>query len=145
MKKLLSALLAVILLLQLAGCNSKKDQTVTITLRSDGWENTAELESLVDAFCGENPDIAVELSGAVGDSGATETTQAAEQPDLVLQSIFASEQAAGGAELSSLWTQELAASFHPDLLPLFADNGSYYVYPYRVIPYCVAINMDTFI
>lgn len=143
MKKCFALFLAALILL--TGCAEKKNKVVTVTLCADGWEDGIALQELLDRFHETHPDIVVTLSGQPVEPELAETTEAAVPHQLLLCNLFDPEVSRSSGDLSALWTGDSAPDFHPEVLPLCTDGERYTFYPFRVLPFCMGINIDLFV
>ena len=161
MKKLLALLLALLMLLSLAGCGkqAQKDEepaVIELTLRTfpaGDWGDPAAVETLLTQFNSVYPDIHVTvqcLDEATGDDKLSTAVDGGVSPDILLAQPDRLIKAWGAegmlADLSDMWDdadkQEVNAACQS---VCFTRDGKCYAYPFAMNVQCMAINYDAFV
>ena len=161
MKKLLALLLALLMLLSLAGCGkqAQKDEEPAVieltlwTFPAGDWGDPAAVEALLTQFNSVYPDIHVMvqcLDEATGDDKLSTAVDGGVSPDILLAQPDRLIKAWGAegmlADLSDMWDdadkQEVNAACQS---VCFTRDGKCYAYPFAMNVQCMAINYDAFV
>ena len=161
MKKLLALLLALLMLLSLAGCGkqAQKDEEPAVieltlwTFPAGDWGDPAAGETLLTQFNSVYPDIHVTvqcLDEATGDDKLSTAVDGGVSPDILLAQPDRLIKAWGAegmlADLSDMWDdadkQEVNAACQS---VCFTRDGKCYAYPFAMNVQCMAINYDAFV
>ena len=161
MKKLLALLLALLMLLSLAGCGkqAQKDEEPAVieltlwTFPAGDWGDPAAVEALLTQFNSVYPDIHVTvqcLDEATGDDKLSTAVDGGVSPDILLAQPDRLIKAWGAegmlADLSDMWDdadkQEVNAACQS---VCFTRDGECYAYPFAMNVQCMAINYDAFV
>lgn len=161
MKKLLALLLALLMLLSLAGCGkqAQKDEEPAVieltlwTFPAGDWGDPAAVETLLTQFNSVYPDIHVTvqcLDEATGDDKLSTAVDGGVAPDILLAQPDRLIKAWGAegmlADLSDMWDdadkQEVNAACQS---VCFTRDGKCYAYPFAMNVQCMAINYDAFV
>ena len=161
MKKLLALLLALLMLLSLAGCGkqAQKDEEPAVieltlwTFPAGNWGDPAAVETLLTQFNSVYPDIHVTvqcLDEATGDDKLSTAVDGGVSPDILLAQPDRLIKAWGAegmlADLSDMWDdadkQEVNAACQS---VCFTRDGKCYAYPFAMNVQCMAINYDAFV
>ena len=161
MKKLLALLLALLMLLSLAGCGkqAQKDEESAVieltlwTFPAGDWGDPAAVETLLTQFNSVYPDIHVTvqcLDEATGDDKLSTAVDGGVSPDILLAQPDRLIKAWGAegmlADLSDMWDdadkQEVNAACQS---VCFTRDGKCYAYPFAMNVQCMAINYDAFV
>ena len=161
MKKLLALLLALLMLLSLAGCGkqAQKDEEPAVieltlwTFPAGDWGDPAAVETLLTQFNSVYPDIHVTvqcLDEATGDDKLSTAVDGGVSPDILLAQPDRLIKAWGAegmlADLSDMWDdadkQEVNAACQSGC---FTRDGKCYAYPFAMNVQCMAINYDAFV
>ena len=161
MKKLLALLLALLMLLSLAGCGKQAQEDeepavieVTLwTFPAGDWGDPAAVETLLTQFNSVYPDIHVTvqcLDEATGDDKLSTAVDGGVSPDILLAQPDRLIKAWGAegmlADLSDMWDdadkQEVNAACQS---VCFTRDGKCYAYPFAMNVQCMAINYDAFV
>ena len=161
MKKLLALLLALLMLLSLAGCGkqAQKDEEPAVieltlwTFPAGDWGDPAAVETLLTQFNSVYPDIHVTvqcLDEATGDDKLSTAVDGGVSPDILLAQPDRLIKAWGAegmlADLSDMWDdadkQEVNAACQR---VCFTRDGKCYAYPFAMNVQCMAINYDAFV
>lgn len=161
MKKLLALLLALLMLLSLAGCGkqAQKDEEPAVieltlwTFPAGDWGDPAAVETLLTQFNSVYPDIHVTvqcLDEATGDDKLSTAVDGGVAPDILLAQpdrLIKTWGAEGMlADLSDMWDdadkQEVNAACQS---VCFTRDGKCYAYPFAMNVQCMAINYDAFV
>lgn len=161
MKKLLALLLALLMLLSLAGCGKQAqedDEPAVIeltlwTFPAGDWGDPAAVETLLTQFNSVYPDIHVTvqcLDEATGDDKLSTAVDGGVSPDILLAQpdrLIKTWGAEGMlADLSDMWDdadkQEVNAACQS---VCFTRDGKCYAYPFAMNVQCMAINYDAFV
>ena len=161
MKKLLALLLALLMLLSLAGCGkqAQKDEEPAVieltlwTFPAGDWGDPAAVETLLTQFNSVYPDIHVTvqcLDEATGDDKLSTAVDGGVSPDIMLAQPDRLIKAWGAegmlADLSDMWDdadkQEVNAACQS---VCFTRDGKCYAYPFAMNVQCMAINYDAFV
>ena len=161
MKKLLALLLALLMLLSLAGCGKqaqedKEPAVIELTLwtfPAGDWGDPAAVETLLTQFNSVYPDIHVTvqcLDEATGDDKLSTAVDGGVSPDILLAQPDRLIKAWGAegmlADLSDMWDdadkQEVNAACQS---VCFTRDGKCYAYPFAMNVQCMAINYDAFV
>lgn len=161
MKKLLALLLALLMLLSLAGCGkqAQEDEEPAVieltlwTFPAGDWGDPAAVETLLTQFNSVYPDIHVTvqcLDEATGDDKLSTAVDGGVSPDILLAQPDRLIKAWGAegmlADLSDMWDdadkQEVNAACQS---VCFTRDGKCYAYPFAMNVQCLAINYDAFV
>ena len=161
MKKLLALLLALLMLLSLAGCGkqAQEDEESAVieltlwTFPAGDWGDPAAVETLLTQFNSVYPDIHVTvqcLDEATGDDKLSTAVDGGVAPDILLAQpdrLIKTWGAEGMlADLSDMWDdadkQEVNAACQS---VCFTRDGKCYAYPFAMNVQCMAINYDAFV
>lgn len=161
MKKLLALLLALLMLLSLAGCGkqAQEDEESAVieltlwTFPAGDWGDPAAVETLLTQFNSVYPDIHVTvqcLDEATGDDKLSTAVDGGVSPDILLAQPDRLIKAWGAegmlADLSDMWDdadkQEVNAACQS---VCFTRDGKCYAYPFAMNVQCMAINYDAFV
>ena len=161
MKKLLALLLALLMLLSLAGCGkqAQKDEEPAVieltlwTFPAGDWGDPAAVETLLTQFNSVYPDIHVTvqcLDEATGDDKLSTAVDGGVSPDILLAQPDRLIKTWGAegilADLSDMWDdadkQEVNAACQS---VCFTRDGKCYAYPFAMNVQCMAINYDAFV
>lgn len=161
MKKLLALLLALLMLLSLAGCGkqAQEDEDPAVieltlwTFPAGDWGDPAAVETLLTQFNSVYPDIHVTvqcLDEATGDDKLSTAVDGGVSPDILLAQpdrLIKTWGAEGMlADLSDMWDdadkQEVNAACQS---VCFTRDGKCYAYPFAMNVQCMAINYDAFV
>lgn len=161
MKKLLALLLALLMLLSLAGCGKQAQEDeepamIELTLwtfPAGDWGDSAAVETLLTQFNSVYPDIHVTvqcLDEATGDDKLSTAVDGGVSPDILLAQpdrLIKTWGAEGMlADLSDMWDdadkQEVNAACQS---VCFTRDGKCYAYPFAMNVQCMAINYDAFV
>ncbi len=161
MKKLLALLLALLMLLSLAGCGkqAQEDEEPAVieltlwTFPAGDWGDPAAVEALLTQFNSVYPDIHVTvqcLDEATGDDKLSTAVDGGVSPDILLAQPDRLIKAWGAegmlADLSDMWDdadkQEVNAACQS---VCFTRDGKCYAYPFAMNVQCMAINYDAFV
>ena len=161
MKKLLALLLALLMLLSLAGCGKQAqedDEPAVIeltlwTFPAGDWGDPAAVETLLTQFNSVYPDIHVTvqcLDETTGDDRLSTAVDGGVSPDILLAQpdrLIKTWGAEGMlADLSDMWDdadkQEVNAACQS---VCFTRDGKCYAYPFAMNVQCMAINYDAFV
>ena len=161
MKKLLALLLALLMLLSLAGCGkqAQEDEEPAVieltlwTFPAGDWGDPAAVETLLTQFNSVYPDIHVTvqcLDEATGDDKLSTAVDGGVSPDILLAQPDRLIKAWGTegmlADLSDMWDdadkQEVNAACQS---VCFTRDGKCYAYPFAMNVQCMAINYDAFV
>lgn len=161
MKKLLALLLALLMLLSLAGCGkqAQEDEEPAVieltlwTFPAGDWGDPAAVETLLNQFNSVYPDIHVTvqcLDEATGDDKLSTAVDGGVSPDILLAQpdrLIKTWGAEGMlADLSDMWDdadkQEVNAACQS---VCFTRDGKCYAYPFAMNVQCMAINYDAFV
>ena len=161
MKKLLALLLALLMLLSLAGCGkqAQEDEEPAVieltlwTFPAGDWGDPAAVETLLTQFNSVYPDIHVTvqcLDEATGDDKLSTAVDGGGSPDILLAQPDRLSKAWGAegmlADLSDMWDdadkQEVNAACQS---VCFTRDGKCYAYPFAMNVQCMAINYDAFV
>ena len=161
MKKLLALLLALLMLLSLAGCGkqAQEDEEPAVieltlwTFPAGDWGDPAAVETLLTQFNSVYPDIHVTvqcLDEATGDDKLSTAVDGGVSPDILLAQPDRLIKAWGAegmlADLSDMWDdadkQEVNAACQS---VCFTWDGKCYAYPFAMNVQCMAINYDAFV
>ena len=161
MKKLLALLLALLMLLSLAGCGkqAQEDEEPAVieltlwTFPAGDWGDPAAVETLLTQFNSVYPDIHVTvqcLDEATGDDKLSTAVDGGVSPDILLAQPDRLIKAWGAegmlADLSDMWDdadkQEVNAACQS---VCFTRDGKCYAYPFAMNVQCMAINYDAFV
>lgn len=161
MKKLLALLLALLMLLSLAGCGkqAQEDEEPAVieltlwTFPTGDWGDPAAVETLLTQFNSVYPDIHVTvqcLDEATGDDKLSTAVDGGVSPDILLAQPDRLIKAWGAegmlADLSDMWDdadkQEVNAACQS---VCFTRDGKCYAYPFAMNVQCMAINYDAFV
>lgn len=161
MKKLLALLLALLMLLSLAGCGkqAQEDEESAVieltlwTFPAGDWGDPAAVETLLTQFNSVYPDIHVTvqcLDEATGDDKLSTAVDGGVSPDILLAQPDRLIKAWGTegmlADLSDMWDdadkQEVNAACQS---VCFTRDGKCYAYPFAMNVQCMAINYDAFV
>ena len=161
MKKLLALLLALLMLLSLAGCGkqAQEDEEPAVieltlwTFPAGDWGDPAAVETLLTQFNSVYPDIHVTvqcLDEATGDDKLSPAVDGGVSPDILLAQPDRLIKAWGAegmlADLSDMWDdadkQEVNAACQS---VCFTRDGKCYAYPFAMNVQCMAINYDAFV
>ena len=161
MKKLLALLLALLMLLSLAGCGkqAQKDEEPAVieltlwTFPAGDWGDPAAVEALLTQFNSVYPDIHVTvqcLDEATGDDKLSTAVDGGVSPDILLAQPDRLIKAWGAegmlADLSDMWDdadkQEVNAACQSVCV---TRDGKCYAYPFAMNVQCMAINYDAFV
>ena len=161
MKKLLALLLALLMLLSLAGCGkqAQEDEEPAVieltlwTFPASDWGDPAAVETLLTQFNSVYPDIHVTvqcLDEATGDDKLSTAVDGGVSPDILLAQPDRLIKAWGAegmlADLSDMWDdadkQEVNAACQS---VCFTRDGKCYAYPFAMNVQCMAINYDAFV
>lgn len=161
MKKLLALLLALLMLLSLAGCGkqAQKDEEPAVieltlwTFPAGDWGDPAAVETLLTQFNSVYPDIHVTvqcLDEATGDDKLSTAVDGGVSPDILLAQPDRLIKVWGAegmlADLSDMWDdadkQEVNAACQS---VCFTRDGKCYAYPFAMNVQCMAINYDAFV
>lgn len=161
MKKLLALLLALLMLLSLAGCGkqAQEDEDPAVieltlwTFPAGDWGDPAAVETLLTQFNSVYPDIHVTvqcLDEATGDDKLSTAVDGGVSPDILLAQPDRLIKAWGAegmlADLSDMWDdadkQEVNAACQS---VCFTRDGKCYAYPFAMNVQCMAINYDAFV
>lgn len=161
MKKLLALLLALLMLLSLAGCGkqAQEDEEPAVieltlwTFPAGYWGDPAAVETLLTQFNSVYPDIHVTvqcLDEATGDDKLSTAVDGGVSPDILLAQPDRLIKAWGAegmlADLSDMWDdadkQEVNAACQS---VCFTRDGKCYAYPFAMNVQCMAINYDAFV
>ena len=161
MKKLLALLLALLMLLSLAGCGkqAQEDEEPAVieltlwTFPAGDWGDPAAVETLLTQFNSVYPDIHVTvqcLDEATGDDKLSTAVDGGVAPDILLAQpdrLIKTWGAEGMlADLSDMWDdadkQEVNAACQS---VCFTRDGKCYAYPFAMNVQCMAINYDAFV
>lgn len=161
MKKLLALLLALLMLLSLAGCGkqAQEDEEPAVieltlwTFPAGDWGDPAAVETLLTQFNSVYPDIHVTvqcLDEATGDDKLSTAVDGGVAPDILLAQpdrLIKTWGAEGMlADLSDMWDdadkQEVNAACQS---VCFTRDGKCYAYPFAINVQCMAINYDAFV
>lgn len=161
MKKLLALLLALLMLLSLAGCGkqAQEDEEPAVieltlwTFPAGDWGDPAAVETLLTQFNSVYPDIHVTvqcLDEATGDDKLSTAVDGGVSPDILLAQPDRLIKAWGAegmlADLSDMWDdadkQEVNAACQS---VCFTQDGKCYAYPFAMNVQCMAINYDAFV
>lgn len=161
MKKLLALLLALLMLLSLAGCGkqAQEDEEPAVieltlwTFPAGDWGDPAAVETLLTQFNSVYPDIHVTvqcLDEATGDDKLSTAADGGVSPDILLAQpdrLIKTWGAEGMlADLSDMWDdadkQEVNAACQS---VCFTRDGKCYAYPFAMNVQCMAINYDAFV
>ncbi len=161
MKKLLALLLALLMLLSLAGCGKQAQEdgepaVIELTLwtfPAGDWGDPAAVETLLTQFNSVYPDIHVTvqcLDEATGDDKLSTAVDGGVSPDILLAQPDRLIKAWGAegmlADLSDMWDdadkQEVNAACQS---VCFTRDGKCYAYPFAMNVQCMAINYDAFV
>lgn len=161
MKKLLALLLALLMLLSLAGCGkqAQEDEEPAVieltlwTFPAGDWGDPAAVETLLTQFNSVYPDIHVTvqcLDEATGDDKLSTAVDGGVSPDILLAQPDRLIKAWGAegmlADLSGMWDdadkQEVNAACQS---VCFTRDGKCYAYPFAMNVQCMAINYDAFV
>ncbi len=161
MKKLLALLLALLMLLSLAGCGkqAQEDEEPAVieltlwTFPAGDWGDPAAVETLLTQFNSVYPDIHVTvqcLDEATGDDKLSTAVDGGGSPDILLAQPDRLIKAWGAegmlADLSDMWDdadkQEVNAACQS---VCFTRDGKCYAYPFAMNVQCMAINYDAFV
>lgn len=161
MKKLLALLLALLMLLSLAGCGkqAQEDEEPAVieltlwTFPAGDWGDPAAVETLLIQFNSVYPDIHVTvqcLDEATGDDKLSTAVDGGVSPDILLAQPDRLIKAWGAegmlADLSDMWDdadkQEVNAACQS---VCFTRDGKCYAYPFAMNVQCMAINYDAFV
>lgn len=161
MKKLLALLLALLMLLSLAGCGkqAQEDEESAVieltlwTFPAGDWGDPAAVETQLTQFNSVYPDIHVTvqcLDEATGDDKLSTAVDGGVSPDILLAQPDRLIKAWGTegmlADLSDMWDdadkQEVNAACQS---VCFTRDGKCYAYPFAMNVQCMAINYDAFV
>ena len=161
MKKLLALLMALLMLLSLAGCGkqAQEDEEPAVieltlwTFPAGDWGDPAAVETLLTQFNSVYPDIHVTvqcLDEATGDDKLSTAVAGGVSPDILLAQPDRLIKAWGAegmlADLSDMWDdadkQEVNAACQS---VCFTRDGKCYAYPFAMNVQCMAINYDAFV
>ena len=161
MKELLALLLALLMLLSLAGCGkqAQEDEESAVieltlwTFPAGDWGDPAAVETLLTQFNSVYPDIHVTvqcLDEATGDDKLSTAVDGGVSPDILLAQPDRLIKAWGTegmlADLSDMWDdadkQEVNAACQS---VCFTRDGKCYAYPFAMNVQCMAINYDAFV
>ena len=161
MKKLLALLLALLMLLSLAGCGkqAQEDEEPAVieltlwTFPAGDWGDPAAVETLLTQFNSVYPDIHVTvqcLDEATGDDKLSTAVDGGVSPDILLAQPDRLIKAWGAegmlADLSDMWDDadkaEVSAACQS---ACFTSDGKCYAYPFAMNVQCMAINYDAFV
>ena len=161
MKKLLALLLALLMLLSLAGCGkqAQKDEEPAVieltlwTFPAGDWGDPTAVETLLTQFNSVYPDIHVTvqcLDEATGDDKLSTAVDGGVSPDILLAQPDRLIKTWGAegilADLSDMWDdadkQEVNAACQS---VCFTRDGKCYAYPFAMNVQCMAINYDAFV
>ena len=161
MKKLLALLLALLMLLSLAGCGkqAQEDEESAVieltlwTFPAGDWGDPAAVETLLTQFNSVYPDIHVTvqcLDEATGDDKLSTAVDGGVAPDILLAQPDRLIKTWGAegilADLSDMWDdadkQEVNAACQS---VCFTRDGKCYAYPFAMNVQCMAINYDAFV
>ena len=161
MKKLLALLMALLMLLSLAGCGkqAQEDEEPAVieltlwTFPAGDWGDPAAVETLLTQFNSVYPDIHVTvqcLDEATGDDKLSTAVDGGVSPDILLAQPDRLIKAWGAegmlADLSDMWDdadkQEVNAACQS---VCFTRDGKCYAYPFAMNVQCMAINYDAFV
>ena len=161
MKKLLALLLALLMLLSLAGCGkqAQEDEEPAVieltlwTFPAGDWGDPAAVETLLTQFNSVYPDIHVTvqcLDEATGDDKLSTAVDGGVSPDILLAQpdrLIKTWGAEGMlADLSDMWDdadkQEVNAACQSVCC---TRDGKCYAYPFAMNVQCMAINYDAFV
>lgn len=161
MKKILALLLALLMLLSLAGCGkqAQEDEEPAVieltlwTFPAGDWGDPAAVETLLTQFNSVYPDIHVTvqcLDEATGDDKLSTAVDGGVSPDILLAQPDRLIKAWGAegmlADLSDMWDdadkQEVNAACQS---VCFTRDGKCYAYPFAMNVQCMAINYDAFV
>ena len=161
MKKLLALLMALLMLLSLAGCGkqAQEDEEPAVieltlwTFPAGDWGDPAAVETLLTQFNSVYPDIHVTvqcLDEATGDDKLSTAVDGGVSPDILLAQpdrLIKTWGAEGMlADLSDMWDdadkQEVNAACQS---VCFTRDGKCYAYPFAMNVQCMAINYDAFV
>ena len=161
MKKLLALLLALLMLLSLAGCGgqAQEDEEPAVieltlwTFPAGDWGDPAAVETLLTQFNSVYPDIHVTvqcLDEATGDDKLSTAVDGGVAPDILLAQPDRLIKMWGAegmlADLSDMWDdadkQEVNAACQS---VCFTRDGKCYAYPFAMNVQCMAINYDAFV
>lgn len=158
MKKILTVLLAVLMVLALAGCGKKaEEETVEaapteITLWTypiGGWGNEDTVNGLISKFEAANPDVKVTveyLDYTNGDDQVNTAIEGGEAPDLIMEGperLVANWGAKGYmVDLSDLLDDADKKDLNPSVLAASTyTNGEVYEYGLCMTAHCMAVNL----
>ncbi len=155
MKKLLSILLALVMIFALAAPNAFADDVVEITLWTypiGGWGNSDTVDELVAAFEAANPGIKVTveyLAYADGDDKVNTAIEGKAAPDLIMEGperLVANWGAKGYmVDIADLWDEADLEEILPVVkAACFNTAGQSYEYPLCMTAHCMAVNLDRF-
>lgn len=155
MKKLLSILLALVMIFALAAPTAFADDAVEITLWTypiGGWGNSDTVDELVAAFEAANPGIKVTveyLAYADGDDKVNTAIEGKAAPDLIMEGperLVANWGAKGYmVDIADLWDEADLEEILPVVkAACFNSAGQSYEYPLCMTAHCMAVNLDRF-
>ena len=161
MKKLLALLLALLMLLSLAGCGkqAQKDEEPAVieltlwTFPAGDWGDPAAVETLLTQFNSVYPDIHVTvqcLDEATGDDKLSTAVDGGVSPDILLAQpdrLIKTWGAEGMlADLSDMWDDADKQEVNTACQSVcFTRDGKCYAYPFAMNVQCMAINYDAFV
>ena len=161
MKKLLALLLALLMLLSLAGCGkqAQKDEEPAVieltlwTFPAGDWGDPAAVETLLTQFNSVYPDIHVTvqcLDEATGDDKLSTAVDGGVAPDILLAQpdrLIKTWGAEGMlADLSDMWDDADKQEVNEACRSVcFTADGKCYAYPFAMNVQCMAINYDAFV
>ena len=155
MKKLLSILLALVMIFALAAPTAFADDAVEITLWTypiGGWGNSDTVDELVAAFEAANPGIKVTveyLAYADGDDKVNTAIEGKAAPDLIMEGperLVANWGAKGYmVDIADLWDEADLEEILPVVkAACFNSAGQSFEYPLCMTAHCMAVNLDRF-
>lgn len=161
MKKLLALLLALLMLLSLAGCGkqAQEDEESAVieltlwTFPAGDWGDPAAVETLLTQFNSVYPDIHVTvqcLDEATGDDKLSTAVDGGVAPDILLAQPNRLIKAWGAegmlADLSDMWDDADKHEVNAACQSVcFTRDGKCYAYPFAMNVQCMAINYDAFV